>query len=113
VDDSTRPSTPRGRAAREIVLFGLAGGTLLAVLKLTEYRFLVVSHAVETYAVLVAALFDKLDVVDFNTVDTEGPVGFAPATGVPRIDWLGALITGYGNRPYTGSTFSLRALYRF
>jgi hypothetical protein len=57
VDDSTRPSTPRGRAAREIVLFGLAGGTLLAVLKLTEYRFLVVSHAVETYAVLVAALF--------------------------------------------------------
>jgi MtrB/PioB family decaheme-associated outer membrane protein len=57
--------------------------------------------------------FDKLDVVDFNTVDTEGPVGFASATGVPRIDWLGALITGYGNRPYTGSTFSLRALYRF
>ncbi len=57
VDDSTRPSTPRGRAIREIVLFGIAGGLLLAVLKLTEYRFLVVSHAVETYAVLLAALF--------------------------------------------------------
>jgi hypothetical protein len=57
--------------------------------------------------------FDKFDVTDWNTVDSEGPVGFASATGVPRIDWLGGLITGYGNRPYTGSTLSLRALYRF
>jgi hypothetical protein len=57
--------------------------------------------------------FDKFDVTDWNTIDSEGPVGFASATGVPRIDWLGGLITGYGNRPYTGSTLSLRALYRF
>jgi MtrB/PioB family decaheme-associated outer membrane protein len=57
--------------------------------------------------------FEKLEIDDFNTIDTEGPVGFAPATGVPRIDWLGGLLTGYGNRPYTGSTLSLRALYRF
>jgi MtrB/PioB family decaheme-associated outer membrane protein len=57
--------------------------------------------------------FDTFDVSDWNTIDSEGPVGFAPATGVPRIDWLGGLITGYGNRPYTGSSISLRALYRF
>jgi MtrB/PioB family decaheme-associated outer membrane protein len=56
---------------------------------------------------------EKLEVVDFNTVDTNGPVGFAPATGQPRIDWLGGLITGYGNRPYTGSSGYLRLLYRF
>ncbi len=55
--DSTASPTPRRRAIREIVLFGVCGGLLLAVLKLTEYRFLVVSHAVETYAVLLAALF--------------------------------------------------------
>ncbi|HXW08710.1 MAG TPA: MtrB/PioB family outer membrane beta-barrel protein [Vicinamibacterales bacterium] len=57
--------------------------------------------------------FEKLDVTDFNTIDTSGPVGFAAATGVPRLDWLGGLVTGYGNRPYDGHTVSLRVLYRF
>lgn len=57
--------------------------------------------------------FEKLDVADFNTIDTNGPVGFAAATGDPRIDWLGALTTGYGNRPYRGNTGYLRLLYRF
>ena len=57
--------------------------------------------------------FEKLDIADFNTIDTNGPVGFAPATGEPRIDWLGGLMTGYGNRPYTGHTVYLRALYHF
>ena len=52
-------------------------------------------------------------IVDFNTIDTNGPVGFAPATGDPRIDWLGGLMTGYGNRPYTGHTAYVRVLYRF
>jgi MtrB/PioB family decaheme-associated outer membrane protein len=57
--------------------------------------------------------FEKLDVVDFNTVDTNGPVGFADPTGDPRITWLGGLITGYGNRPYTGNTGTVRLLYTF
>ena len=57
--------------------------------------------------------FEKLDVTDFNTIDTDGPVGFAPATGDPRLDWLGGLTLGYGNRPYTGHTAYLRVLYRF
>ena len=57
--------------------------------------------------------FEKLDVVDFNTVDTNGPGGFAPATGDPRLDWLGGFTLGYGNRPYTGNTAYVRLLYRF
>jgi hypothetical protein len=57
--------------------------------------------------------FEKLDVVDFNTLDTNGPGGFAPETGDPRLDWLGGLTLGYGNRPYTGHTAYLRLLYRF
>jgi MtrB/PioB family decaheme-associated outer membrane protein len=57
--------------------------------------------------------FETLDVEDFNTVDTNGPVGFAPATDTPRLDWLGALTLGYGNRPYTGHTTYVRLLYRF
>lgn len=61
----------------------------------------------------VAYWYEKFEVSDFNTIDTNGPVGFAPATGVPRIDWLGGLMTGYGNRPYKGQTFFARVLYRF
>jgi hypothetical protein len=57
--------------------------------------------------------WEKLDVQDWNTIDSNGPVGFADATGIPRIDWLGGLTTGYGNRPYDGSTFFVRALVRF
>jgi MtrB/PioB family decaheme-associated outer membrane protein len=57
--------------------------------------------------------FEKLAVTDYDTIDSNGPVAFAGATGVPRIDWLGELMTGYGNRPYTGSTVFVRLLYRF
>ena len=57
--------------------------------------------------------FETLAIADWNTIDTHGPVTFAPATGTPRIDWLGELNTGYGNRPYTGHTGYLRLVYRF
>lgn len=57
--------------------------------------------------------YEKLDISDFNTIDTNGPIGFAAATGTPRIDWLGGLMTGYGNRPYTGQSGFVRLLYRF
>ena len=57
--------------------------------------------------------YDKLSVSDWSTIDSNGPVGFADATGTPRIDWLGGLTTGYGNRPYEGNTFFIRALVRF
>jgi len=57
--------------------------------------------------------FEKLNMVDYSVIDTNGPVGFTPATGVPRIDWLGVLLTGYGPRPYTGNTGFFRILYKF
>ena len=57
--------------------------------------------------------WEKFAVSDFATIDTNGPVGFTAATGVPRIDWLGEISTGYGVRPYKGSTAFLRALYFF
>ncbi len=31
----------------------------------------------------------------------------------PRIDWLGVLLTGYGPRPYSGSTGFVRLLFKF
>jgi hypothetical protein len=57
--------------------------------------------------------YEKLDVSDFGTIDTNGPVGFTPATGTPRIDYLGEINTGYGVRPYSGNTGTIRLLYRF
>ncbi|MGC4086173.1 MAG: MtrB/PioB family outer membrane beta-barrel protein [Vicinamibacterales bacterium] len=57
--------------------------------------------------------YEKFDVTDYATIDTNGSVGFTAATGIPRIDYLGFLGTGYGNRPYKGSTAFVRLLYFF
>jgi DNA-binding CsgD family transcriptional regulator len=45
-----------------ILLYGLVGGVLIAGLKLAEYRFLVVDHAVEIYGGIVAALFSAVGI---------------------------------------------------
>lgn len=52
----------RRRALRGIVLYGLCGGLLILVLRLTEYRFLIVEHSVELYGALVATLFAGLGI---------------------------------------------------
>jgi DNA-binding CsgD family transcriptional regulator len=62
-----------GRSSRElrrrlwrglvgILIYGLCGGVMITLLKLTEYRFLVVEHSVEIYGGLVAALFSGLGI---------------------------------------------------
>lgn len=47
---------------RQILIYGLIGGVLIAVLKWTEYRFLVVEHSLEIYGGLIAALFAGLGI---------------------------------------------------
>jgi DNA-binding CsgD family transcriptional regulator len=42
---------------RHVLIFGLVGGLLIAILQYTEYRFVIVSHSVELYSALVAILF--------------------------------------------------------
>jgi DNA-binding CsgD family transcriptional regulator len=42
------------------VLFGALGGVLVAVLKVVEYRFLVVEHSLEIYGGLVALVFSAV-----------------------------------------------------
>jgi two-component system, NarL family, response regulator LiaR len=42
---------------RHVVIFGLVGGLLIAILQYTEYRFIVIEHSVELYGALVALLF--------------------------------------------------------
>lgn len=51
--------------------------------------------------------YEKFDVSDFATIDLPGE------PGTPRIDYLGGLITGYGNRPYKGNSGFLRVMYLF
>lgn len=40
-----------------ILIYGLLGGVLIALLRLIEYRFLLVQHSIEIYAGLIAAVF--------------------------------------------------------
>jgi two-component system, NarL family, response regulator LiaR len=47
---------------RHVLMYGLIGGILIAALKWTEYRFLVVEHSVEIYGGLIAATFAALGI---------------------------------------------------
>jgi DNA-binding CsgD family transcriptional regulator len=47
---------------RHILIYGLIGGLLIAVLKWTEYRFLVVEYSLEIYGGLTAAIFAVLGI---------------------------------------------------
>ena len=52
----------RQRALRDVLIYGAGGGVLITILKLTEYRFLVVEHSLEIYGGLIAALFAGLGI---------------------------------------------------
>ena len=47
---------------RHVLIYGLIGGILIAVLKWTEYRFLVIEHSSEIYGGLTAAIFAVLGI---------------------------------------------------
>lgn len=47
---------------KTVIVYGLLGGVLIAVLKLIEYQYLVVVHSTEIYGGVVAALFAALGI---------------------------------------------------
>ena len=47
---------------RHILIYGVVGGVLVAVLQWTQYRFLVIEHSTEAYAALIAAIFAALGI---------------------------------------------------
>ena len=47
---------------KHILIYGLCGGVLIVVLKVVEYRFLVVEHSFEVYGGLIALLFAVLGI---------------------------------------------------
>jgi NarL family two-component system response regulator LiaR len=78
---------------KHVFLFGLVGGALIAALQLAEYRYLIVQHSFEIYALIIAAIFAgvgiwlgttiarRREVVREIAVHVEVPVP-APATFV-------------------------------
>ena len=47
---------------RHVLMYGLIGGVLIALLQWTEYQFLVVEHSIEIYGGLIAATFAVLGI---------------------------------------------------
>lgn len=47
---------------KHILLYGLLGGAMVVLLKLIEYRWLVVEYSVEIYGALVAAVFASVGI---------------------------------------------------
>jgi two-component system, NarL family, response regulator LiaR len=47
---------------KHILIYGLCGGLLIALLRFVEYRFLVVEHSIEIYGGLIALLFAGLGI---------------------------------------------------
>ena len=47
---------------KTVLIYGILGGVLIAVLKLVEYRFLVLEHSLEIYGGIVAAIFSALGI---------------------------------------------------
>lgn len=99
------------RLLRDILLYGLAGGVLITVLRLSEYRFLVVEHSFEIYGGLVAALFSALGIWLGLTLTRKNPVseptvpftvneGRRSELGItPReLEILGLIASGLSNR---------------
>jgi DNA-binding CsgD family transcriptional regulator len=123
--ESARSS--RRRAVRDILLYGACGGVLILVLKLTEYRFLVVEHSVEIYGALIAALFAGLGIWLGLTLTKKRPaiiIKEIPAQSADagpfvvdqaRVDQfgitareleiLGLIATGLSNREIAGRLF--------
>lgn len=47
---------------KDILLYGIIGGVLIAVLKLIEYRYLIATHSFEIYGGLVAVIFAAMGI---------------------------------------------------
>jgi NarL family two-component system response regulator LiaR len=45
-----------------ILIYGICGGILVALLRLVEYRFLIVQHSIEIYGGLIALIFASLGI---------------------------------------------------
>jgi len=52
----------KNRTLIHTLIYGLCGGVLIVVLRLIEFRFLILEHSIEIYGGLIAALFAGLGI---------------------------------------------------
>ena len=108
---------------KSLLLFGLGGGLLIVLLRLVEYRFLVVEHSVEIYGAIIASVFAglgiwlgltltrKKDVIVVKHVPAAGPFVVNDAKrqelGItPReLEILGLIASGMSTREIAGALF--------
>ena len=108
---------------REILVYGLCCGVLIVVLRVLEYRLLIVRHSVEIYGALIAAVFAGLGIwlglsltrrkpaVIVKEVPVSGPFVLDDARlrelGItPReLEILGLIASGLSNREIADRLF--------
>ena len=78
---------------KHILIYGVCGGLLILLLKLVEYRFLVIERSIEIYGGLIAIMFSSVGIwvglkltkpketVLVKEVQVPARQGEAPATG--------------------------------
>jgi NarL family two-component system response regulator LiaR len=116
---------PRRGVLRDILIYGLSGGVLITVLKLIEFRFVVMEHSVEIYGALIAALFAGIGIWLGLTLTRKQPTVIkevpVPAAAVPfavdetrmkesgltprEIEILGLIASGLSNREIAARLF--------
>jgi NarL family two-component system response regulator LiaR len=110
---------------RNILIFGLCGGLLIAALRLIEYRFLIIGHSLEIYGGLVALVFAgvgiwlglkltrKEEVVVVREVPVPAPINFAfnqrkqEELGITKreLEILSLIASGLSNREIAEKLF--------
>lgn len=108
---------------KTILVYGILGGVLIAVLKIVEYRYLVLEHSLEIYGGIVALLFSglgiwlglKLTRTRETVVVREVPVSGPFARNETRLEQLGitpreleileAMAAGLSNREMADRLF--------
>jgi|ERR1700734_1703605 DNA-binding CsgD family transcriptional regulator len=110
---------------RHVLIIGLIGGILIAVLKWIEYRYLIIEHSFEIYGALIAILFAVVGIWLGNRLTTprqkivikEVPVPAAPsfilneqkqeALGITRreLEILELVAQGMSNREIAGKLY--------